>query len=75
MEKVCFPDYHQMLHLCSLFITQIYDQIVCIVLLQFSTYNAMTVLAMQADVLEYYDQTVSSPSGSFNIPAVLRVCI
>ncbi|KAM0910521.1 hypothetical protein ACQ4PT_014090 [Festuca glaucescens] len=29
--------------------------------------------AMQADVLEYYDQTVSSPSGSFYIPAVLRV--
>jgi len=28
---------------------------------------------MQADVLEYYDQTVSSPSGSFYIPAVLRV--
>ncbi|TVU41628.1 hypothetical protein EJB05_15163, partial [Eragrostis curvula] len=27
----------------------------------------------KADVLEYYDQTVSSPSGSFNIPAVLRV--
>lgn len=28
----------------------------------------------QADVLEYYDQTVNSPSGSFYIPAVLRVC-
>ncbi|KAG9452031.1 hypothetical protein H6P81_004935 [Aristolochia fimbriata] len=27
----------------------------------------------KADVLEYYDQTVSSPSGSFFIPAVLRV--
>uniref|UniRef100_A0A453QVA2 Uncharacterized protein n=1 Tax=Aegilops tauschii subsp. strangulata TaxID=200361 RepID=A0A453QVA2_AEGTS len=27
----------------------------------------------RADVLEYYDQTVSSPSGSFYIPAVLRV--
>ncbi|KAM0895896.1 hypothetical protein ACQ4PT_023550 [Festuca glaucescens] len=27
----------------------------------------------KADVLEYYDQTVSSPSGSFYIPAVLRV--
>lgn len=27
----------------------------------------------QADVLEYYDQTVNSPSGSFYIPAVLRV--
>ncbi|KAG0468728.1 hypothetical protein HPP92_018056 [Vanilla planifolia] len=27
----------------------------------------------KADVLEYYDQTVSSPVGSFNIPAVLRV--
>lgn len=27
----------------------------------------------KADVLEYYDQTVNSPSGSFNIPAVLRV--
>lgn len=27
----------------------------------------------KADVLEYYDQTVSSPGGSFNIPAVLRV--
>lgn len=28
---------------------------------------------LQADVLEYYDQTVNSPSGSFYIPAVLRV--
>ncbi|GKV07393.1 hypothetical protein SLEP1_g19176 [Rubroshorea leprosula] len=28
----------------------------------------------KADVLEYYDQTVNSPSGSFCIPAVLRVC-
>ncbi|CAD5319332.1 unnamed protein product [Arabidopsis thaliana] len=27
----------------------------------------------KADVLEYYDQTVSSPTGSFYIPAVLRV--
>ncbi|KAJ4745783.1 HNH endonuclease [Rhynchospora pubera] len=27
----------------------------------------------KADVLEYYEQTVSSPSGSFYIPAVLRV--
>ncbi|XP_021738256.1 uncharacterized protein LOC110704752 isoform X1 [Chenopodium quinoa] len=27
----------------------------------------------KADVLEYYDQTVNSPNGSFNIPAVLRV--
>ncbi|PKA50919.1 hypothetical protein AXF42_Ash007574 [Apostasia shenzhenica] len=27
----------------------------------------------KADVLEYYDQTVSSPSGSYYIPAVLRV--
>ncbi|XWS57622.1 hypothetical protein CRYUN_Cryun09bG0189400 [Craigia yunnanensis] len=27
----------------------------------------------KADVLEYYDQTVNSPSGSFYIPAVLRV--
>lgn len=27
----------------------------------------------KAHVLEYYDQTVSSPSGSFYIPAVLRV--
>ncbi|KAJ4972307.1 hypothetical protein NE237_005406 [Protea cynaroides] len=27
----------------------------------------------KADVLEYYGQTVSSPSGSFYIPAVLRV--
>ncbi|KAH9331167.1 hypothetical protein KI387_003275, partial [Taxus chinensis] len=27
----------------------------------------------KADVLEYYDQTVSSPGGSFNIPAVLRL--
>lgn len=27
----------------------------------------------KARVLEYYDQTVSSPSGSFYIPAVLRV--
>ncbi|KAL2923198.1 Anaredoxin [Bienertia sinuspersici] len=27
----------------------------------------------KADVLEYYDQTVNSPHGSFNIPAVLRV--
>ncbi|OAY41958.1 hypothetical protein MANES_09G142700v8 [Manihot esculenta] len=27
----------------------------------------------KADVLEYYDQTVISPSGSFYIPAVLRV--
>ncbi|XP_070666005.1 uncharacterized protein [Malus domestica] len=26
-----------------------------------------------ADVLEYYDQTVNSPSGSYYIPAVLRV--
>ncbi|KAE9455984.1 hypothetical protein C3L33_12101, partial [Rhododendron williamsianum] len=26
----------------------------------------------KADVLEYYDQTVNSPSGSFYIPAVLR---
>jgi len=29
---------------------------------------------IQADVLEYYDKTVNSPSGSFYIPAVLRVC-
>jgi hypothetical protein len=35
----------------------------------------MLFLAMQAHVLEYYDQTVSSPSGSFYIPAVLRVHI
>ncbi|XP_058105900.1 uncharacterized protein LOC131249264 [Magnolia sinica] len=27
----------------------------------------------KADVLEYYDQTVSSPCGSFYIPAVLRI--
>lgn len=27
----------------------------------------------KADVLEYYDHTVNSPSGSFYIPAVLRV--
>ncbi|KAL3533378.1 hypothetical protein ACH5RR_006899 [Cinchona calisaya] len=27
----------------------------------------------KVDVLEYYDQTVDSPSGSFYIPAVLRV--
>ncbi|KAL3534818.1 hypothetical protein ACH5RR_003279 [Cinchona calisaya] len=27
-----------------------------------------------ADVLEYYDQTVNSPSGSFYIPAVLGYC-
>ncbi|XP_039010166.1 uncharacterized protein LOC120138832 [Hibiscus syriacus] len=27
----------------------------------------------KADVLEYYDQTVNSPRGSFNIPAVLRI--
>ncbi|KAK9041924.1 hypothetical protein V6N11_017010 [Hibiscus sabdariffa] len=27
----------------------------------------------KADVLEYYDQTVNSPSGPFNIPAVLRI--
>ncbi|KAG5232808.1 hypothetical protein OIU77_004216 [Salix suchowensis] len=27
----------------------------------------------KADVLEYYDQAVNSPSGSFYIPAVLRV--
>ncbi|CAN6717252.1 unnamed protein product [Malus baccata var. baccata] len=27
----------------------------------------------KADVLEYYDQTVNSPSGSYYIPAVLRV--
>lgn len=27
----------------------------------------------KADVLEYYDQTVNSPRGSFYIPAVLRV--
>ncbi|KAK9938972.1 hypothetical protein M0R45_015682 [Rubus argutus] len=27
----------------------------------------------KADVLEYYDQTVNSPSGSFYIPAVLRI--
>ncbi|XP_050225626.1 uncharacterized protein LOC126675089 [Mercurialis annua] len=27
----------------------------------------------KADVLEYYDQTVDSPGGSFYIPAVLRV--
>ena len=40
---------------------------------RFSTYNVMIVLAMQADVLEYYDQTVSSRSGSFYIPAVFRV--
>lgn len=32
-------------------------------------------LPPQADVLEYYDQTVNSPNGSFNIPAVLRVCV
>lgn len=32
-------------------------------------------LLYKADVLEYYDQTVNSPSGSFYIPAVLRVCI
>ncbi|KAF9616202.1 hypothetical protein IFM89_028978 [Coptis chinensis] len=30
-------------------------------------------ITCQADVLEYYDQTVNSPSGSFNIPAVLRI--
>ncbi|KAF9670259.1 hypothetical protein SADUNF_Sadunf13G0049800 [Salix dunnii] len=29
--------------------------------------------SMLADVLEYYDQAVNSPSGSFYIPAVLRV--
>lgn len=29
--------------------------------------------SLQADVLEYYDQTVPSPRGSFYIPAVLRV--
>ncbi|XP_056691363.1 uncharacterized protein [Spinacia oleracea] len=29
--------------------------------------------AEKADVLEYYDQTVNSTTGSFNIPAVLRV--
>ncbi|ONH94179.1 hypothetical protein PRUPE_7G002400 [Prunus persica] len=28
---------------------------------------------IHADVLEYYDQTVNSPNGSFYIPAVLRV--
>ena len=28
---------------------------------------------MQADVLEYYDQVISSPSRPFAIPAVLRV--
>ncbi|XP_022882596.1 uncharacterized protein LOC111399483 [Olea europaea var. sylvestris] len=27
----------------------------------------------KADVLEYYDQTVNSPGGSFYIPAVLRI--
>nr|GEX23227.1 HNH endonuclease [Tanacetum cinerariifolium] len=27
----------------------------------------------KADVLEYYDQTVNSPNGSFYIPAVLRI--
>ncbi|GAY39903.1 hypothetical protein CUMW_047930 [Citrus unshiu] len=27
----------------------------------------------KADVLEYYDQTINSPNGSFYIPAVLRV--
>ncbi|KAI5427797.1 uncharacterized protein LOC127126652 [Lathyrus oleraceus] len=27
----------------------------------------------KADVLEYYDKTVNSPSGSFYIPAVLRI--
>ncbi|KAK1297074.1 hypothetical protein QJS10_CPB15g02110 [Acorus calamus] len=27
----------------------------------------------KADVLEYYDQTVSSPQGSYYIPAVLRI--
>ena len=25
-------------------------------------------------MLEYYDQTVNSPNGSYYIPAVLRVC-
>lgn len=33
------------------------------------------IVLLQADVLEYYDQTVNSPSGSFYIPAVLRVQI
>ncbi|KAL5058935.1 hypothetical protein RYX36_030539 [Vicia faba] len=27
----------------------------------------------KADVLEYYDKTVNSPSGSYYIPAVLRI--
>ncbi|KAK9098068.1 hypothetical protein Syun_025113 [Stephania yunnanensis] len=33
----------------------------------------VTVRRCQADVLEYYDQTVNSSNGSFYIPAVLRV--
>jgi hypothetical protein len=36
-------------------------------------FRFLSFFIFQADVLEYYDQTVSSPSGSFYIPAVLRV--
>lgn len=35
--------------------------------------KSVNVSYTQADVLEYYDQTVNSPNGSFYIPAVLRV--
>lgn len=40
---------------------------------QFSSTGDHCSVFIQADVLEYYDRTVSSPSGSFYIPAVLRV--
>jgi len=77
MEKVSFPDTTR----CFVFVPCSSFRSILIELyalssffpFTFSTHNAMLVLAMQADVLEYYDQTVSSPSGSFYIPAVLRV--
>jgi len=77
MEKVSFPDTTICFIVvpCSSFRSMLIElyALSSFFPFTFSTHNAMLVLAMQADVLEYYDQTVSSPSGSFYIPAVLRV--
>ena len=79
MEKVSFPDTTICFIVvpCSSFRSMLIElyALSSFFPFTFSTHNAMLVLAMQADVLEYYDQTVSSPSGSFYIPAVLRVCV
>ena len=79
MEKVSFPDTTICFIVvpCSSFRSMLIElyALSSFFPFTFSTHNAMIVLAMQADVLEYYDQTVSSPSGSFYIPAVLRVCV